>query len=143
MPEKETGGYVSRFFDEQEYLRRLRLMREIVSGENQTAFAERLGVPFKRWANYERGYPIPRQVAWLLWDKFQVSVEWLWYGEDGNLKTSFVERLKAAEIAEREHRAAEQQMERAKARLEKAAKERRKATRGKRKGSTTAETANS
>lgn len=129
--EASTESYVSKHFDEVEYLRRLKLMREIISGENQTDFAARLGVTFKRWANYERGYPVSRQVAWKLWDDFGVSVEWLWYGAQGNVKPIFLERLKAAEDAEKEHRLAEKQLKAATERLEKAALARRKATRSK------------
>ena len=48
-------------FDVEAYRKRLRIMREIVSGDNQTDFAKRLDIDFKRWSNYERGYgPVPR-----------------------------------------------------------------------------------
>lgn len=130
--------YVSRHFRERDYLHRLRLMREIL-GLNQIEFAEQLGVPHKRWTNYERGYPIPRQVAWILWDRYGVSVEWLWYGATGNLTNGFIERLKVAEVTDRERLAAERQMDRAKARLKEVKDKQRKALNKHRKRHSSAE----
>lgn len=90
-------------FDTTAYQRRLRLLREIISGENQQDFAARLGIPFKRWSNYERGYPVPRETAFLLMAKFPgISVEWVWFGLTGNLSQHYADKIKAAEAHERE-----------------------------------------
>jgi transcriptional regulator with XRE-family HTH domain len=94
-------------FDVAAYKNRLRLLREIISGENQVEFAERLGVPFKRWSNYERGYPVPRETAFLLIKKFPgMSVEWLWFGMPGNLSDYYKKRIDAAELLDKERLAA-------------------------------------
>ena len=66
-------------FDVEAYRRRLRILREITGGDGQTAFARRLGIAFKRWSNFERGYPLSREVAFLLHQKIPgISIEWIW-----------------------------------------------------------------
>jgi transcriptional regulator with XRE-family HTH domain len=114
-------------FDVEAYKHRLRLLREIVSGENQADFAKRLGIPFKRWNNYERGYPVPRETAFLLREKFGVSVEWLWFGMTGNMPKHFLDKISAAEAFERERQAAEKAAEKAQAKLKAVTAKRKKA----------------
>jgi transcriptional regulator with XRE-family HTH domain len=115
-------------FDVAGYVRRLRLLREIVSGENQTEFAGRLGIPFKRWSNYERGYPVPRETAFILMKAFPgISVEWLWFGMTGNLSNSYAEKIKRAEQLEKEQRQAARALEKAQARVKDAVAKRKKA----------------
>lgn len=85
-------------FDVEAYKKRLRIMREILSGDNQTEFAKRLGIDFKRWSNYERGYPVPREVAFLLRNKFPgMSIEWIWFGSYDSLSSSYKEKILLAE----------------------------------------------
>ncbi|MEH2525819.1 MULTISPECIES: helix-turn-helix domain-containing protein [unclassified Bradyrhizobium] len=118
-------------FDVEAYKRRLTMLREIVSGENQAEFAERLGVPFKRWNNYERGYPVPRETAFLIMHKFPgMSVEWLWFGHTGNLSEHYRERIKIAETLARETAHAQAAVEKAQLRLNDIAKQRAKALEG-------------
>lgn len=38
--------------------RRLIAIRKVVTGDNQAAFARRLGITDTRWYNFERGHPI-------------------------------------------------------------------------------------
>jgi transcriptional regulator with XRE-family HTH domain len=114
-------------FDVVAYKRRLRLLREIVSGENQNDFAERIGIDMKRWNNYERGYPIPREVAFILHAEIPgVSIEWIWWGMTGNLSQSFIDRLKMAEQVERERSRALVALDKAKARVAETKPKRRK-----------------
>jgi DNA-binding XRE family transcriptional regulator len=120
-PVKKLNG-----FDVKAYQERLRLLREIVSGENQMDFAKRLGVPFKRWSNYERGYPVPRETAFLLCQKFPgLSVEWIWWGWTGNLSKNYADRIALAEKAHLEVVARQAEYDKATLRLQ-AAKDRRK-----------------
>jgi hypothetical protein len=115
-------------FDTAAYQRRLKLLREIVSGENQQEFAERLGIPFKRWNNYERGYPVPRETAFLLMQRFPgISIEWLWFDMKGNLSPHYQARIEAAEKAEREHTKALKALEKAQGKVKEAATKRRSA----------------
>jgi hypothetical protein len=105
-------------FDTEAYLGRLRLMREICSGENQADFAKRLGIPAKRWSNYERGYPVPRETAFLIIQKFPgMSVEWLWFGMMGNLAPFYRDKIAAAEQILREQSAALRAAEKVEAKL--------------------------
>ncbi|WP_445215495.1 helix-turn-helix domain-containing protein [Bradyrhizobium sp. Pa8] len=90
-------------FDTEAYVKRLRMLRQIVSGENQQDFAARLGVDAKRWNNYEQGYPVPRHVAMMIMKQFDgMSIEWLWFGKIGNLSTFYLEQIRAIEALERQ-----------------------------------------
>jgi hypothetical protein len=76
---------------------RLRLLRQVVSGENQTAFAARLGIEVKRWNNFERATPLSKEVAFLIVKKFpNVTLDWLWLGIDGGLPSRFQRELAEA-----------------------------------------------
>jgi transcriptional regulator with XRE-family HTH domain len=122
MPHKVTG------FDIAAYQYRLKLLRQIISGENQQDFAERLGVPFKRWNNYERGYPVPRETAFALMSKFPgISIEWLWFGMTGNLSEFYLNRIRAAEQADREHAKAVKALDKAQSKVKETATKRRAA----------------
>jgi transcriptional regulator with XRE-family HTH domain len=107
-----------RDFIVEDYKHRLALLREIISGENQADFAARVGIPFKRWNSYERGYPIPRETAFLLLQKFEgVSVEWLWFGMEGNLSKDFLRRIVEVEKLHRQRDEAARVIEQAQAAL--------------------------
>ena len=115
-------------FDVVAYKQRLRLLREITSGANQTEFAARLGVAFKRWANYERGYPVPRETAFLIMEKFPgISVEWVWFGMMGNLSSYYREKIEAALKLDTEKARDIEALKKAKAKLEDTAERRKKA----------------
>jgi len=40
---------------------RLKALRFMIAGENQTSFAARIGIEVKRWNNFERGSPSQRR----------------------------------------------------------------------------------
>jgi transcriptional regulator with XRE-family HTH domain len=110
---KKVGG-----FDIKAYQKRLRILREIVSGGGQQEFADKLGIPMKRWNNYERGYPLSRETAFLLKEKFpDVSIEWVWFGMTGNLSKAFAEKVSAVEKLERERELAHSSLKKAKERV--------------------------
>jgi transcriptional regulator with XRE-family HTH domain len=127
-----------REFKVEDYKHRLALLREIISGgEGQAEFAAKVGIPFKRWNSYERGYPIPRETAFLLLQKFDgISVEWLWFDMRGNLSEEFLRKLQEVEDLHRQRDEAAHLMERAQAalsdvdaRLKKASSEKKPPTR--------------
>src|SRR5882672_9280313 len=98
MVRKLPGFGKSEGFDVEAYRRRLRVLREIVSGDNQSEWARRLGIDFKRWSNYERGYPVPREVVFLLHRKFPgMSIEWIWFWLTTSLSAHYKERILTAE----------------------------------------------
>lgn len=96
-------------FDIEAYKKRLRVLRQIVSGENQQDFAARLGLDAKRWNNYEQGYPVPRHVAMMIMTQLDgMSIEWLWFGKVGNLSSYYLEQIRAIEALERQQEKARQ-----------------------------------
>jgi hypothetical protein len=107
----------TKIFDVEKYKRRLQILREVISGDSQTAFANRLGIKPAKWSNYERGFPVPRETAFLLKEKFDVSVEWLWFGLEGNMPAELKARIRKAETHERDLAAARKQLADAQAQL--------------------------
>jgi transcriptional regulator with XRE-family HTH domain len=99
---RKVDGLEEFGFDIDAYRKRLRIMRQIVSGENQADFAVRVGLDPKRWNNYEQGYPIPRHVAMMLMQKIDMSIEWLWFGREGNLRAEFRDQVRALQELERQ-----------------------------------------
>jgi hypothetical protein len=64
---------------------RLTTLRQVVAGDNQTAFARQMGIEVKRWNNFERGSPLSKEIAFILVNKIPgLSLDWLYRGvEDG------------------------------------------------------------
>jgi hypothetical protein len=106
-------------FDIEAYRRRLRIMREVLTGENQTDFAARLEIDYKRWSNYERGYPVPREVAFLLRRHFPgMSIEWIWFGDKTKLSPEYKRKVEIAEKLDDEQNEALAEMAKIKKRLD-------------------------
>ena len=77
--------------------RRLELLRQVFSGESQTAFAARLGIEVKRWNNFERGKPLSKEIAFLIVKKFpDVTLDWLYLGNEGGLPIRLQRELEDA-----------------------------------------------
>jgi hypothetical protein len=73
---KDSGWDLSR----ENRRKRLRLLR-IKMKMNQQEFAAWVGIPYKKWNHYERGYEVPRDAAFILVQKFKgLTHEWIWYG---------------------------------------------------------------
>jgi hypothetical protein len=85
---------------------RLKLLRKAVSeGDNQTAFAARVGVELKRWNNFERGKPLSKEIAILLVQRIPgLTLDWLYLGKadslPGVLRNELEEAGKATSVAE-------------------------------------------
>jgi transcriptional regulator with XRE-family HTH domain len=79
--------------DRAAYISRLETMRQALGYSMQKNFAEALGVSTKRWSSYETGYPIPRETAWLLKQRFNVSIEWIWWGDTGNMPMPLLKQI--------------------------------------------------
>ncbi|HEX3412847.1 MAG TPA: helix-turn-helix transcriptional regulator [Stellaceae bacterium] len=75
------------------YIDRLASLRVALGYDSQVTFAEALGISFKRWNSYERGYPIPRETAWLLQERFGISADWLWWGKEGNMPAQLLKQI--------------------------------------------------
>jgi hypothetical protein len=68
--------------------RRLHILRHYVAGSDhgsKARFAARIGIEYKRWNNFERGYPIPRDMAIHLVKAIHgLTLDWIYLGrEDG------------------------------------------------------------
>jgi hypothetical protein len=99
------------YFNLDDYKRRLQVLRIVTSGSNQQEFADFIDVPVKRWANYERGYPVPREIGFILVEKIKgVSVDWIWFGWDKNLSPEFKKKLADAEAINDKHQQALQEL---------------------------------
>ena len=72
---------------------RLKALRFMIAGENQTSFAARIGIEVKRWNNFERGSPLSKEIAILLVQKIPgLTLDWLFLGkEDGITRTRQLE----------------------------------------------------
>jgi hypothetical protein len=74
--------------------RRLRHLREALDYQHGNAFARYLGIQDARWYNLENGYPLSKEVAFLLVQKVSgLSLDWLYYGRTDGLSKSLGQRL--------------------------------------------------
>lgn len=69
--------------------RRLRVLRTYVSGidhGSRARFASRVGIEYKRWNNFERGYPLPRDAATHLVQRIPgLTLDWIYLNRDDGL----------------------------------------------------------
>jgi hypothetical protein len=89
MVREETGG------PDAPVARRLQLLRQCFTGDNGAEFARRYArITPNRWNNFERGYPLSKDVAFNLvrWIP-GLSLDWLWHGERRGLTFDLVARL--------------------------------------------------
>lgn len=91
-------------WDKEAYCRRIKLMRGIL-GKNQTEFAKFVGIPYKAWHHYERGYPVSRETAFILRKKIDwFSTDWLWHGDMKAIAPGIASQLKELEKAAKKKR---------------------------------------
>lgn len=80
--------------DNSEVARRLAILRYVVAGGNQTAFAKRLDIEVKRWNNFERGLPLSKPIAFDLVKKIPgLTLDWLFLGEEAGLSVKLQREL--------------------------------------------------
>jgi hypothetical protein len=83
--------------EDSDIAKRLSRLRQVVSGENQTAFAARMGIEVKRWNNFERGLPLSKEIAFLLIKKVPgLTLDWLWLGIESGLPIQLQRELTEA-----------------------------------------------
>ena len=76
---------------------RMRTLRRMIAGENQTAFAAKMEIELKRWNNFERGSPLSKEVAFLLVQKVPgLTLDWLYFGKVEGLTVALRDRLEEA-----------------------------------------------
>jgi len=78
---------------EHDLAKRLKALRYMIAGDNQTTFAAQMGIEVKRWNNFERGSPLSKEIAFLLVQKIPgLTLDWLFLGrEDGLTRTRQLE----------------------------------------------------
>ncbi len=80
-----------------EMAKRARLLRMVVAS-SQAELARSLGITPKAWNNYECGYSrINLDMGLVLCDRYGVSLDWLYRGQEAQLAGGFVSRLREAE----------------------------------------------
>ena len=74
--------------------RRLRHLRQALNYRHGNTFAAFLGIPATRWNNLENGYPLSKEVAFLLVRKVSgLSLDWLYFGKTDGLSMRLGQRL--------------------------------------------------
>ena len=75
--------------------RRLRHLRKSLGYEYASTFARSIGIQDNRWTNLENGFPLSKEMAFLLVRKIPgLTLEWLYYGKiDARLSDRLVQRL--------------------------------------------------
>lgn len=90
----------SDILDNQSIARRLRVLRYSVTGGDQGAqsrFAILMKIDPKRWNNYERAYPLPRDMAVHLVRRIPgLTTDWLWLGIEGGMPGRLQQELAEA-----------------------------------------------
>jgi hypothetical protein len=75
---------------------RLKVLRHFVSGGNQSKFAADMGIEVRRWNNFERKFPLPRDVALLLCSKVPgLTLDWIYRGVEDGLPVGLQRELAA------------------------------------------------
>jgi transcriptional regulator with XRE-family HTH domain len=83
--------------------RRLSHLRHAL-GLTQRQLAARLNITGPRWANYEVGTSrIPVDIALRLIEKWEVSLDWIYYGNEAMMPKSILNAIKAVAKEQRSH----------------------------------------
>jgi transcriptional regulator with XRE-family HTH domain len=73
---------------------RLKQLRKAMGYTEAAKFARFLGVSKARWSNYENGYPLPREMIFLLCENINwLTSDWLYFGRTGGLPSDRVAEL--------------------------------------------------
>jgi transcriptional regulator with XRE-family HTH domain len=73
---------------------RLKRLRLALGFPQAAAFARFLGLSKARWNNYERGYPLPREIIFLLCEKVHgLTSDWLYFGYHTHLPLDLAKKL--------------------------------------------------
>ena len=79
---------------------RLRVLRHYVSGSahgSRLAFAKRMGIPYARWHNIERGLPLSKEIALHLVKAVHgLTLDWLYLGKEDGLSVKLQRDLAEA-----------------------------------------------
>jgi hypothetical protein len=80
--------------------RRLIVIRAHMDGDNQAAFARRLGIIPSRWNNFERGMPLNLRIAFLLVRAVPgLTVSYITHGLTGDMPATLRRQLSEVEAS--------------------------------------------
>lgn len=98
---QHLGSMIETRPDSNEAVRfRLRCLRYLMAGDNQSAFAAMLGIDPKRWNHFERYAPLSKDVAFKIVQKWpDLSLDWLWRGREDHLTVKRQRELAEAACA--------------------------------------------
>ena len=80
--------------------RRLRILRHHIAGGDhgsRARFAVQIGIEYKRWNNFERGYPMPRDMAIHLVRAIHgLTLDWIYLGRQDGMSLRLQRELEEA-----------------------------------------------
>ena len=86
--------------DNADIARRLRILRHHVAGSghgSQMTFASRMGIEHRRWNNFERAFPMPRDMAIHLVKAIHgLTLDWIYLGRKDGLPMRLQRELEEA-----------------------------------------------
>jgi hypothetical protein len=94
MPVKKTKTTKSRTAYDEGQAERLVRLRTALGYPTATAFATFLHLSQQRWANYENGFPLSREIIFRLVQSIPgLSSDWLYFGKPEGLSVDLARRL--------------------------------------------------
>jgi transcriptional regulator with XRE-family HTH domain len=73
---------------------RLRDTRAALGHTNQADYARRAGISPTAYNNYEHGYRIGLEAALKLCDAYNLSLDWIYFGDTANLPTAVSDKIR-------------------------------------------------
>ena len=74
---------------------RLRRLRKALGYKSGAEFARFLGISKARWWNFENGYPLPREMVFLLCKKIDgLTSDWIYFGREQFLTVDLRDKLR-------------------------------------------------
>jgi transcriptional regulator with XRE-family HTH domain len=86
-------------FDRKTYQTRLKILRRY-KRMNQLQFAEYVGIGYKIWNHYERGWPLSREAIFQLRKRVELRrfrLDWIYWGDEEALSRETLEQVRLYE----------------------------------------------
>lgn len=94
MTRKKPASPKPKSSGDRDQAERLVRLRESLGYPTATAFAAFLGVGQQRWANYENGFPLSREMIFRLVQSVPgLTSDWLYFGKPDGLPVDLARRL--------------------------------------------------
>src|SRR4051794_19375890 len=94
MPKKPSKPAKAKPAPDSDQAERLVRLRKALGYPTASAFAKFLGIGQQRWANFENGFPLSREVIFLLVRSVPgLTSDWLYFGKSDGLPVDLARRL--------------------------------------------------